>query len=250
MPDIAGLIRRIPTHLVVIFITFLAGCASDDGFSSGFYDPLEPTNRAIHGFNKGVDTYALRPVSRAYGAITPDPIENMVENAGDNLGAPADAINHLLQGDLIKSATMLGRFGVNSTIGILGFFDPATAIGWTETETDFGETLGKWGIGEGAYLEIPLLGPSTARNATGRVVDFFIDPIGVFITSPESDYVLGAKALDIVDGRHRYEQLIDQTLYESVDSYSATRTGYLQSTRTLLKGQTDESDLEDPFAFE
>jgi len=107
-----------------------------------------------------------------------------------------DAINHLLQGDLIKSATMLGRFGVNSTIGILGFFDPATAIG------------------------------------------------------PESDYVLGAKALDIVDGRHRYEQLIDQTLYESVDSYSATRTGYLQSTRTLLKGQTDESDLEDPFAFE
>jgi len=133
-------------------------------------------------------------VSRAYGAITPDPIENMVENAGDNLGAPADAINH--------------------------------------------ETLGKWGIGEGAYLEIPLLGPSTARNATGRVVDFFIDPIGVFITSPESDYVLGAKALDIVDGRHRYEQLIDQTLYESVDSYSATRTGYHGCRKTRC-GKTD-----------
>ena len=250
LPDFTAPIKRIPSYLVVILITFLAGCASDDGLSSGFYDPVEPANRAIHGFNKGVDSYALRPVAKAYGAITPDPIENMVENAGDNLGAPADAINSFLQGKFKNAITMLGRFGVNSTIGILGLFDPASSFGWKETQTDFGETLGTWGVGEGAYLELPLLGPSTARNATGRVVDIFMDPVNVFIKSPESDYVLGARALDIVDLRHRYAGAVDQALYNSVDSYASARSAYLQSKRTLVKGQTDEDDLEDPFAFE
>jgi len=250
LPDIEVAPKRILSYFSVIFITILSGCTSDDGLSSGFYDPLEPTNRAIHGFNKGVDQYAFRPVSRAYGAIVPDPIENMVENAGDNLGAPGDAINHLLQGNFQESITMVGRFGVNSTVGLLGLFDPATSLGWAEKETDFGETMGKWGVGEGAYLELPLLGPSTVRNATGRVVELFIDPVAVLATSPESDYILGAKALDIVDARHRYGLLIDQALYESADSYAAARIGYLQSTRVLLKGQTDEDDLEDPFAFE
>jgi len=83
-----------------------------------------------------------------------------------------------------------------------------------------------------------------------QVVELFIDPVAVLATSPESDYILGAKALDIVDARHRYGLLIDQALYESADSYAAARIGYLQSTRVLLKGQTDEDDLEDPFAFE
>lgn len=250
LPVFEYLTRRIPSYLSVIFITILAGCASDDGLSSGFYDPVEPANRAIHDFNKGVDKYSLRPISRAYAAVTPDPVENMIENAGDNLSAPADAINHFLQGNFKESVTMLGRFGANSTIGLLGLFDPATSFGWVEKETDFGETLGKWGVGEGAYLELPLLGPSSVRNAAGRIVDVFIDPVNIFAKSPEIDYIYGAKALDIVDARHRYGVLLDQVLYDSVDSYSATRNGYFQSTRNLLKGQTDEDDLEDPFAFE
>lgn len=250
LPDFTAPIKRIPSYLVVILITFLTGCASDDGLSSGFYDPVEPANRAIHGFNKGVDSYALRPVSQAYGAITPDPIENMVENVGDNLGAPADAINSFLQGNFLNSFTMLGRFGVNTTVGLLGLFDPATRLGWQETQTDFGETLGAWGVGEGAYLELPFLGPSTVRNTTGRVVDIFMDPVNIFVKTPESDYVLGARALDIVDLRHRYGSGIEQALYESADSYATARSVYLQSTRTLLKGETDADDLEDPFAFE
>ena len=250
LPDFTAPIKRILSYQVVILITFLAGCSTGDGLSSGFYDPLEPANRAVHSFNKGVDTYALRPVSKAYGAITPDPIENMVENVGDNLGSPADAINSLLQGKFKESITMVGRFGVNTTVGLLGLFDPATSIGWEETQTDFGETLGVWGIGEGAYVELPFFGASTARDTTGRIVDFFIDPVNVFIKSPESDYVLGAKGLDIVDLRHRYGLAVDQVLYDSTDSYSAARSAYLQSKRTLVKGQTDEDDLEDPFAFE
>ena len=250
MPDSIAFIKRIPSYLAVIFITFMAGCASDNGLSSGFYDPIEPANRAVHSFNKGVDTYALRPISNAYGAITPDPVENMVENVGDNLGAPADAINSLLQGEFRNSVTMIGRFGVNTTLGLLGLFDPASTFGWQEVQTDFGETLGTWGVGEGAYLELPFLGASTVRNAAGRVVDAVMDPVNVFIKSPESDYVLGARALDIVDLRHRYGAAIDQTLYETADSYAASRSVYMQSKRDLLKGQTDEDDLEDPFAFE
>ncbi len=174
----------------------------------------------------------------------------MIENAGDNLGAPADAINHLLQANLAESASMAGRFLVNSTVGILGLFDPAASMGLEETETDFGETLAKWGVGEGPYLVLPFLGPSSARDTTGKIVEFFTDPVNVFIESPESDYVLGAKALDIVDGRHRYTGVVDQVLYESADSYATARIGYLQSTRTVLKGPTNEDDLEDPFAFE
>ncbi len=250
LPADTSLTRRNLTYLAVIFVTTIAGCTSSDPNASGFYDPLEPTNRAIHSFNKGVDTIALRPISRAYGAITPDPVENMVENAGDNLGAPADAINQLLQGDLVASATMTGRFLINSTVGILGFFDPAEAIGLEETQTDFGKTLGTWGVSEGAYVELPLLGPSTVRNATGRVVDFFLDPVNTLVKSPESDYISGAKVLDIIDTRHRYGAVVDQALYGSADSYAAARNAYLQSTRTVLKGQTDEDDLEDPFAFE
>ena len=243
-------LKRIPALFLVILVTFIAGCAQDGGNSSGFYDPIEPANRSVHAFNVGVDKYALRPVSRAYGAVTPDPVENMVENVGDNLGAPADAINHFLQGNLYSSATMVGRFVINTTLGLVGLFDPASSLGLEETQTDFGQTLGQWGVGEGAYVVLPLLGPSTARDTTGRVVDFFIDPVGVFIKSPESDYVLGARALDIVDTRHRYTGVIDQAFYGSVDSYAATRGGYLQTTRTALKDETEETDLEDPFAFE
>ena len=243
-------LRRILSYSALSLFLVITGCTSQNDLSAEIYDPAEPLNRTIHGFNKGVDKYAFRPVSQAYGAITPDPVENLVENLGDNLSSPADAINHLLQGDIAASITAVGRFGVNSTIGLVGLFDPATTLGLAEKQTNFGETLGKWGVGEGAYVELPFLGPSTVRDTTGRIVDVFIDPVNSFIKSPESDYVLGAKALDIIDGRHRYGPVIDQVLYESVDSYTAARLGYLQSQRTIEKGQTDEEDLEDPFAFE
>ena len=172
-------------------ICALAGtvsACSDNLTPEGIADPLEPVNRTTHAVNKGVDTLVLRPVSQAYGAITPDPVENSVANAVNNLGEPSNAVNHILQGDPGKALNTIGRFGVNSTIGIAGLFDPATELGLVAETTDFGQTLHVWGAEEGAYLELPLLGPSTARDATGRVVDFILDPVNALVPDDELAY--------------------------------------------------------------
>lgn len=241
--------RHIFAHMGLFAVLALSGCAATDP-EQEYYDPAEPANRVVHSFNKGVDTIALKPISQAYGYVTPDPVEDAVANFGSNIGAPADAVNHLLQGNLKSSAQTVGRFGVNSTIGILGLMDPATAMGLPLEDTDFDDTLGKWGIGEGPYVELPLLGPSTARGTIGQVVDFVTDPVSNLLNAPESDYLLAAKGLEIIDTRHRYAEAIDPALYESADSYTTSRNAYLQNKRRTVKGQTDEDDLEDPFALE
>lgn len=245
-----SIIRRKLSYSLIAAVFLIAGCASGEFDHTSPYDPLEPANRAVHQVNKGLDTVVLKPVSQVYGAITPDPVEDMVQNAAQNLGAPADALNRILQGDILAALESAGRFGINSTVGILGFFDPATSMGLDAAPTDFGETLSVWGVPQGAYLELPVLGPSSARDTTGRIVDFFIDPVGNLVKAPESDYVSGARVLEVVDLRHRYAVAIDPVLYGSADSYSASRNAYLQNRRGALKGPTNEDDLEDPFAFE
>lgn len=236
--------------LVVALVSGLSACSATGTGDSEFYDPLEPTNRAIHQFNKGLDVIILDPASRAYDAVLPEPVEDMVSNAASNLGEPSDAVNRLLQGDVEGLLVSVGRFGINSVLGIAGLFDPATGLGIPARPTDFGETLHVWGVGEGAYVELPLLGPSTARDAVGRVVDVLTDPVAILVGPPEIDYVLVTRTLDTVDKRHRYSFVVDGILYESADSYAAARTAYLQNRRASLKGEVDESDIEDPFEFQ
>ena len=238
-----------PVQLVAL-IVLVAGCSTTTPNVDGVYDPLEPTNRAIHQLNKGLDTAVLKPASQVYGAILPDPVEDMVANAASNLSEPGDAINRLLQGDIEGILVSLGRFGINSTIGIAGLFDPATGLGIPARPTDFGETLHVWGVGEGPYVELPVFGPSTARDAFGRVVDVVLDPVTILSNPPEGDYVLVTRVLETVDRRHRYSFVVDGVLYESADSYAAARIAYLQNRRASLKGEVDEADIEDPFAFE
>lgn len=232
--------------ILAIIALILAGCATDrtDG------DPLEPVNRAIHGANKGLDRAILRPISVAYGAVTPDPVENGLRNSAANLRLPADAINHTLQGDIPQAARSATRFVVNSTVGVLGLFDPAEDIGISADSTDFGQTLAVWGVGEGPYVELPVLGPATGRAAVGRVVDILIDPVSLLVKKPEIDAVYGMRALEVVDTRHRLGQVIDSTLYDSADSYAAAKSAYLDNRRRVLKGSTTDEDLDDPFAFD
>lgn len=239
--------RSLPALLVV---AVLSACSSGTVDSETINDPIEGVNRGVHAVNKGLDRALLRPISKVYGAVTPDEVENGVSNAVANLGSPGDAINHVLQGDPGAAVRVSGRFLLNSTIGVVGLLDPAKEFGLEPEPTDFGETLHVWGAGEGAYVELPLLGPSTLRDATGRVVDAVLDPVQFFAGSKELEVITGARALGIVDTRHRYGNVIDPTLYESADSYAAARTAYLQNRRRALKGETDEEDLDDPFAFE
>lgn len=213
-------------------------------------DPFEVQNRQIHEFNKLVDAVALRPISEIYGTAVPAPLRDIVDNSANNLALPSHAVNHVLQGDIEGAFITSARFLLNSTIGLAGLFDPATDLGLFENPTDFGETLGVWGIAEGPYLELPLLGGSTVRATVGMAVDFAIDPLRYVIPSPEREYLFLLKGVDLVGDRHAYSDLVDVLLYESADSYAAQRLTYLQNKRRNLEGETVLEDLEDPYAFE
>ena len=228
----------------------LAGCSQGPVPSDSIFDPFEDVNRATHEFNKLADTVVLRPAALVYGVSVPEPVQDIVDNTVNNLALPGQAVNHLLQGDLDSMFITVGRFALNSTIGIAGLMDPATDLGLMSLPTDFGETMGFWGVPEGPYVELPFFGPSTTRDTAGMFVDFAIDPLRQFFPSPQREYLFVLKGVDIVGDRHAYADLVDILLYESADSYAAQRLTYLQNKRRTISGETNVEDLEDPYAFE
>ncbi|MGB1234234.1 MAG: MlaA family lipoprotein [Planktomarina sp.] len=203
------------------------------------HDPFEGANRGVHAFNKGLDRNVLRPVSKGYDAVLPDPIEDSVSNFASNLSLPSKFLNNTLQGDFLGAGKNLLRFTINTTAGIGGIFDPSTVMGLEEVDTDFGETLYVWGAPEGAYVELPVLGPSTQRATTGLIVDMILDPLSYVIGSPESTYRTGARVGEIVQARHQLGGQIDGVLYESADSYAQARSIYLQNRRFELGDESD-----------
>lgn len=215
------------------------------------YDPFESTNRAIHEFNITVDQLVVGPVASVYGSVVPEDIRTVVENAARNLGEPNAFVNHVLQGDGDAAGTTLLRFVLNSTAGIAGIGDPAADLGLFHQPTDFGETLGVWGLPEGAYIELPILGASTVRDTVGIVVDLAIDPMNYVITREQAYYMLALKGVNLIGKRNTYDDLISLLLYESADSYAAQRLSYMQNKRYVVSGgETEIDDLEDPYAFQ
>lgn len=222
-------------------VLILMGCAP------GAEDPLEGFNRGAHGINKVVDEVVLKPASVVYGDLVPDPAKTGISNFANNLGQPGAFVNYVLQGDLENAAHAFARFAVNSTFGIAGLIDVAGKGGMTDRPTDFGATLHKWGVPEGPYVEVPVLGSNTVRSAVGIVADALLDPLGQ-LGSRERQVVLAATGLEIVDLRHRFSTVVDALLYESADSYTALRTAYLQRRRAELGQELELEDLEDPYA--
>lgn len=229
----------------------LGACASGQNLNEGeVYDPFESTNRAVHDFNKLVDGLVVGPVSEVYGTFVPEDIQTLVENAARNLGEPNAFVNHVLQGDGDDAGATLLRFVVNSTIGVAGLGDPAAEMGVFQRTTDFGETLAVWGVNEGAYIELPILGASTVRDTVGVVVDLAIDPLNYIVTEEQAYYLLALRGVNLIGKRHTYDDLISVLLYESADSYAAQRLSYMQNKRHAVSGGTTIEDLEDPYAFE
>lgn len=140
-------------------------------------DPWEGFNRAMFGVHRAVDNAVLEPVARGYRAVTPRPVRTGVTNFLRNLRGPVILANDVLQGEFKRAGTTAGRFAINSTIGVVGLFDPASSMGLERHDEDFGQTLGVWGVPSGPYLFIPLLGPTTIRDGGGRIVDVAFDPI-------------------------------------------------------------------------
>ncbi|KPP86170.1 MAG: phospholipid tracking outer membrane liporotein MlaA [Rhodobacteraceae bacterium HLUCCA08] len=241
-------IRRKP-GVFCAFSALLVGLAACTAPQPGaeFNDPYEATNRVVHGWNKGLDRAVLRPTGQVMTAA-PVEVTQPVRNFADNVGLPGMVVNGILQGDIDSAATNTFRFLINSSIGVLGLFDPATAIGLPEDTTDFGATLAVWGVPEGAYLELPVLGPSTERDAAGRIVDFALDPLRRVGTPHQVEYGTAARVADIAITRGRFGETFDDVLYGSADSYAQARLAYLQNRRFELGEAPPEADAIDPFS--
>lgn len=226
-------------------VGILAGCAPPA--PSGIHDPGEAQNRETHAFNKALDRTFVGPASGAYGDL-PDPVAEGVSNFASNLTMPKDAMNSVLQGRPGPAVESTLRFVLNSTIGIAGIFDPATAMGVKGRRTDFGETLHVWGVPEGAYHELPFIGPSTDRDTLGMIADTATNPLGLLLPPPASTVGTVAAITSSLGDRSRFGGTIDSVLYDSADSYAQTRLLYLQNRRFELGQTGGEDDFVDPYA--
>ena len=226
-------------------IGVLAGCASNPETPDGVQDPYERQNRSVHNFNVALDRALVGPVAETYGTTVPRPGRKAIANFASNLAMPGKIVNNILQLDIEGAGQNFMRFAFNTTFGLGGVIDVATEAGIPVDEADFGQTLYVWGVPEGNLISMPIIGPSTERHLTGRVVDLFTNPLTYIIDSPDNYIVTGtAVTLSGVDNRYEYSSTIEAILYESEDSYAQTRRLYLDNRRHQL-GQdtsTEEAD--------
>ena len=213
------------------------------------YDPIESINRKTHEFNKGLDKYAIKPTSNIYRAYVPELIRLPISNFRDNLNEPRRFINHIFQRDLAGAGTDLSRFLINSTIGIVGLIDVASMWNIYPRPTDFDETFRSINIAQGAYVELPLFGPSSARGTVGLLTDYALNPSKPITAGIDGIVMLGIEAANVFQKRYEFAPMIDATLYNSADSYSATRNMFLQTKREF-NIDDEESDIFDPYSEE
>ena len=238
--------------LASVTLLSLGACATSDDLvtrqeatsqdSASDIDPLEGANRVSYKVTMFVDRNALKPVAQAYKDVLPDPAREGVRNFLDNLNSPVVFVNNVLQGDIDGAGDTLARFFVNSTFGIGGFVDRAADWGVPADQEDFGITLGRWGVDDGPYLYLPILGPSSPRDAIGLVADYAFDPQNYLKLPPAVTY--GLTAIDIIDVRASNITTTDDIERTSIDSYAAVRSLYRQARAAKVKrGKLDVKDL-------
>jgi phospholipid-binding lipoprotein MlaA len=202
-------------------------------------DPWESYNRSMYSFNEGFDEYIMTPVAGGYKKYTPGFVQTGVHNFFSNLDDFLVFINGYLQLKLIQGTSDLGRFVINSTIGIFGLFDVATHIGLVKHNEDFGQTLGFWGVGAGPYFVLPLIGPSSVRDTTGWVADYQIDLIQEV---DDSDTRYALIALKYTHTKSIYLDANEIASQISLDKYSFIRDAYLQRRESLVRDGKEEQD--------
>jgi phospholipid-binding lipoprotein MlaA len=238
--------RRAPlgaaTLGAVFAMLWLGGCAVHTARPD--YDPWEPVNREVFWFNQKVDDYVLEPVAKGWDWISPRRVKMSVKNFFLNARFPINAVNNLLQADLRETAIHMSRFMVNTTFGVVGLFDPATDWGLDAPEEDFGQTLGRWGLGAGPYFVVPLLGPSSLRDVFRFPVDGFISGIGF---TGYGTIFSGAAVLELINFRAENIDTVARAKEASLDYYAAVRNFYLQlrraqinDSKTMPSAQTEE----------
>lgn len=196
------------------------------------YDPWEPFNQKTFAFNRGVDRWVIKPVANGYNNVMPDPWQEGVGNALDNLAFVPRLVNCTLQGRFAGAGREILRFIVNSTIGLGGFMDIAGREGIQKCNGDTGQTLGVWGVGSGPYLILPFLPPLTVRDAVGYAVDAAMNPLSYFVPVAAT---FGTKAEDMVNDRSLHLDLYQGFEESTVDFYSGLRNAYLQRRQRLIE---------------
>jgi phospholipid-binding lipoprotein MlaA len=215
----------------LLLAAIVAGCAtppSDPAERAAFEqnnDPLEPLNRQTLDLNLFLDRILLKPVTKVYIAIVPEEGRDALKRALDNMKEPVVVINNVLQGDPRRAAISAGRFSVNSTLGVGGFFEVAAKMGLEKQTGDFGQTLFVWGLPEGPYVVAPILGPSNPRDLVGMGVDAYSDPFSFLATVKAIDEIEIARfVLDGFDQRARVIDILDDLQKNSLDFYAQLRS--------------------------
>lgn len=228
----------------LILAATLAGCASppaaDDPDAVAEYkainDPLEPANRVFFAINNGLDVVILRPIALAYHYAVPEIVRNHAHNVLVNLGTPVVLANDMMEGKPRRAGDTLARMVLNTTLGLLGVFDVATDWGYPAHDADFGITLAAWGLPDGAYLFLPVLGPSNPRDAAGFGVDYLLDPF----TYGGGDILNGLRwgrlGLGAIDARERVLVDLDRIYAQALDPYATIRS----LARQRRKAQVDD----------
>lgn len=218
---------RFAALCAIVSLGVLGGCAT----THDPRDPLEPINRGVYKFNEGVDTMLLKPAAEVYKGVVPPVARTGVSNVFANINDVVVALNNLLQGKISEAMSDVGRVLINTTAGLFGLFDVATPAGLEKHDEDFGQTLGYWGVGDGPYLVLPILGPRTTRDTGGLVVDFLTDPVSYIDPSRDRNQVMGLRLVS------RRTELLGASQLLSVaalDEYEFVRDAYLQRRRNLI----------------
>lgn len=209
----------------------LAVSAAHAADQEGQRDPYENFNRSMFSVNEALDKYAARPVAQAYDAAVPLPVKASVGNFFGNVGEVWGGANNALQGKPADAGLGLTRFLINSTVGILGLFDVASELGFERYNEDFGQTMAVWGVGNGPYVFLPVVGPRTSRDLLGWAVDTYVDPVSTI--QPESVRI-GTVVLRFVDVRAGLlpaDKVVEEA---ALDKYAYVRDAYLQRRRNLI----------------
>lgn len=233
-----------PSYLALLAVLLLAGCASNhaaqqaEEIDANNNDPLEPVNRAMWDFNYDIlDQYLLRPAAKGYVAVMPGFARKGLINMATNLEEPGYIVNNLLQGKVDESFVSLGRFLINSTVGLVGAVDVASKIGLERAKESFGEVLGVWDVNTGPYLMVPALGPNDARSLTGDVVDNMYYPLTLLNTN----ITLFRSAVMALETRANLLSQ-DKTIAQSLDPYAMVRDAYFQNLEYKVKDGNVEED--------
>ncbi len=234
--------RMLRTLSGALALLTLAGCATQTLGPANPADPWESSNRAVYEFNDTIDKAVLKPVAEAYAYVTPQPVRSCINNIFLNLGEVWSFINSSLQGRHEDALNTMGRFLLNSTMGIGGCFDLASMNGAKRIPNDFGVTLGVWGVTTGPYMVLPLIGSTTLRDGTGKIPDVYFNQYGYGQLVHNVELRNSIYGFEIVERREALLTVSDMVDRTALDPYSFIRDAYLQRRKAQVRGANKEAE--------